>query len=113
MTYREARCKFTEALAALVVFARSKGYEVAFAEGMDRVTAKDQTTDHMKKSLHEIGLAQDIDLYLNGTYLINTLDHEILGEWWEQHGRERGIPLAWGGRFKDGNHYSLAWGGRK
>lgn len=113
MTYREARCKFTVALAGLVTFATSKGYEVAFAEGMDRVTEKDPTTDHMKGSLHELGLAQDIDLYLNGKYCESTVDHEILGNWWETYGKMYGLPLVWGGRFKDGNHYSLAWGGKK
>jgi hypothetical protein len=113
MTYRQARCKFTEALGCLVIKAKTLGYEVAFAEGMDRVTEKDPTTDHMKGSLHELGLAQDIDLYLNGEYLRDTIDHQILGEYWEQLGKEWGVPLTWGGRFNDGNHYSLAWNGRK
>ena len=80
---------------------------------MDRVTEKDPTTDHMKNSLHELGLAQDIDLYKDGVYLSKTEDHAILGGWWEAEGIRRNIPLTWGGRFKDGNHYSLAWGGRK
>lgn len=113
MTYRQARCAFTECLADLVVFARKLGYEIAFAEGMDRVTEKDPTTDHMKNSLHELGLAQDIDLYKDGVYLSKTEDHTPLGSYWEALGIARGLPLAWGGRFKDGNHYSLSWGGRK
>ena len=113
MTYRQARCRFTECLAELVQHARSLGYEIAFAEGMDRITAKDPTTDHMKGSLHELGLGQDVDLYKDNDYLDKTEDHKILGEWWEQRGRELGLPLAWGGRFKDGNHYSLSWGGKK
>lgn len=111
MTLREARCRFTEALAYLVGFARLHGYEVAFAEGMDRVTIKDPTTDHMEGSLHEVGLAQDIDLYYEGRYLKETSDHLSLGDEWERYGREHGIPLRWGGRFKhaDGNHYELIW----
>lgn len=113
MTYREARCRFTEALAELVLHARDLGYELAFAEGMDRVTEKDPVTDHMKGSLHELGLAQDIDLYQDGKYLSQTEDHTALGEWWEAFGHNHGLPLAWGGRFKDGNHYSLAWQGKK
>lgn len=114
MTLREARCKFTEALAQLVLYARAQGFEVAFAEGMDRKTAKDPTTDHMPGSLHEAGLAQDLDLYLNGNYCTLTIDHYILGQWWERYGEEHGIPLVWGGRFAkpDGNHYSIKWGGK-
>jgi hypothetical protein len=36
-----------------------------------------------------------------------------VGEWWEQRGAELGIPLRWGGRFNDGNHFSFEWQGRK
>ena len=85
----------------------------ALAEGMDRITEKDPTTDHMKGSLHEIGLAQDIDLYKDGKWLDKTEDHLPFGEWWEAYGELQGIPLAWGGRFKDGTHYSFSWKGRK
>lgn len=115
MTYREARCRFTEALCELVLHARELGYEMAFAEGMDRITAKDPTTDHMKGSLHELGLAQDIDLYKDGIYLKETADHAALGAWWEALGQNHGLPLVWGGRFKnpDGNHYAWSWLGRK
>ena len=110
---REARCSFTLALAHLVLYSASQGYDVAFDEGKDTITKKDPTTDHMKGSLHEIGLAQDILLYVNGNYMTNTVDYEILGEWWEQHGREWGLPLVWGGRFNDGNHFAYSWGGKK
>ena len=113
MTYREARCRFSEALAELVLHARDLGYEIAFNEVMDRVTVKDPTTDHMKGSLHELGLAADLDLYQGGRYLEKTEDHRVLGEWWEARGTNLGLPLTWGGRFNDGNHYSLAWQGRK
>lgn len=113
LTLRQARCQFTTALAHLVLHAESLGYELAFAEGMDRITAKDPTSDHMKTSLHHIGLAQDIDLYLKGVYLMDSEDHEPLGTWWEDYGIEHGLPLVWGGNFKrpDGNHYSLRYGG--
>ena len=111
MTLREARVAFTFALAQLVLFAKSKSLECAFAEGMDRITEKDPTTDHMKGLLHEIGLAQDIDLYINGVYQTTTEAHLALGEWWEQYGLIHHLPLRWGGRFKnaDGNHYECNW----
>ena len=107
MTLREARCAFTECKARLIFYAISRGYEIASAEGMDRPTAKDPTTDHMKGSLHEIGLAEDFDLYKDGKYLTKTEDHAELGEYWEELGKINKLPLRWGGRFRDGNHYSL------
>jgi hypothetical protein len=63
----------------------------------------------ISKSVHLHGLAIDLLLYKNGKYLENTEDYRELGEWWEKiH------PLArWGGRFKDGNHFSFEWEGRK
>ena len=105
MTLGEARRTFTILLCRLVLWAEARGYGVAFAEGMDRVTVKDPTTDHMRYSLHESGLAQDLDLYKDGVYLTTTEDHRELGEHWEKM-----HPMCkWGGRFKnvDGNHYSF------
>jgi len=113
MTLREARCQFTECLAKLILYARSLGYEVAFDEVTERLTEKDKTSDHMPGSLHHLGLAADLLLYLAGKYLTQTIDYQFLGEWWENLGKQLGLPLAWGGRFKDGNHFSLAWEGKK
>ncbi|MFA5584622.1 MAG: hypothetical protein WDA09_10450, partial [Bacteriovoracaceae bacterium] len=77
---------------------------------MDRRTEKDPSTDHMKNSLHEIGLAQDIDLYdSTGKWLKYTEDHLVSGLVWEK----RHELCCWGGRFGDGNHYSFAHLGRK
>ena len=124
LTLRTARCRFTEALAALITFATTRGYELALAEGMDRKTAKDPTSDHMLHSNHDIGLAQDIDLYLGGVWLTHSEDHSMLGTFWEDYGVEHGLPLVWGGNFppvevngklvdrSDGNHYSLRWQGK-
>ncbi len=112
-TLREARCHFTAALADLIHYARSLGYEVALAEGMDRPTAKDPTTDHRPGSLHEIGLAQDIDLYRDGVWLSKSEDHLPLGTWWELYGKAREWPLRWGGHWQDGNHYSWEWQGKR
>lgn len=113
MTLRQARCAFSVCIAELILYVVSQGYEIALDEGLDRITAQDPTSDHMKNSLHNIGLAQDILLYKDGNYLTQTNDHKILGEFWELLGVKKDLPLAWGGRFNDGNHYSLAWGGKK
>ena len=55
------------------------------------------------KSAHKNKLAIDLNLFKDGKFLQSTEDHRPLGEWWEkQHELCR-----WGGRFQDGNHYSL------
>lgn len=113
MTLRQARCAFTIAIAHLILFAISEGYEIALSEGMDRVTEKDPTTDHMQGSNHAIGLANDMELYLNGVWLNQSEDHAVLGAWWEAYGVDHSLPLVWGGNFSkpDGNHYSMWWKG--
>jgi hypothetical protein len=64
------------------------------------------------KSAHKNKLAIDLNLYRDedhdGTldYLTYTELHKPLGEWWEAQGRP-GFVTCWGGRFKDGNHYSV------
>ena len=96
---------FSGYIALLLLHMEAEGYQPALAEGMDRRTEKDPTTDHMKNSLHELGLAQDIDLYdKDGNWLKKTEDHKIFGEFWE------GLHhyCKWGGRWDDGDHYSFA-----
>lgn len=61
------------------------------------------------RSAHKQRLAVDINLFKNGVYLVTTEDHELIGTWWEQQ-----HPLCrWGGRFNDGNHYSMERNGVK
>jgi hypothetical protein len=112
MTLREARCLFTRHYARLITEAFARGYECATGE-----TTRDPRVAQLNaaagkgisKSLHLLGLAGDLHLYRDGLYLAATADHQALGEWWEaQHSLCR-----WGGRFNDGNHYSIEWDGRE
>lgn len=115
MTYREARCAFSYALAELVMYAKTlPDHEVALDEVTERITSADPTSDHMKDSLHHLGLAGDILLYVKGVYQRDTEVYRQLGEWWIAYGIKHGLPLRWGGNFRkpDGNHFSLQWGGR-
>jgi len=60
-----------------------------------------------KNSCHKFKLAIDLNLFLDGIFMRTTEEHRILGQWWEkQHELCR-----WGGRFGDGNHYSLTHSG--
>jgi len=77
-------------------------------EGYEPMMGKDGLK-HMKNSLHFEGLAWDIDLTKDGEYLKGTEDHQIFGEFWEGLNSD----CRWGGRFSDGNHYSVTYQGRK
>lgn len=97
----DKRKKFTKYLAMLLVRMLEKNYQPMI--GKDGLK-------HMPKSLHYEGLAVDIDLCdKTGKYLPNTEDHEQFGVYWESLDKD----CCWGGRFKDGNHYSLMYKGKK
>lgn len=109
LSLRQARVAFTLACARLILEASRLGFEPAMDEGTERLTAKDPSSDHMKNSLHHVGLALDLLLYRDGLYLTQTEDYRRLGEFWERlH-----VLARWGGRFNDGNHFSFEWEGRK
>lgn len=110
MTLREKQILFGWLFPALVTRAHQLGFEVALgqvwrsAEESKRMEAERKG---IHPSLHEICLAGHLELFRDGEYVKDTETHRPLGEWWEaQH------PLCrWGGRFNDGNHYSIAHGG--
>lgn len=110
--YREALAKlslgekqrvFPRMVANLINFAYDQGFELSFG---DAYRSPLVTYGH-KDSLHRSRLAIDLNLFRNGTYLTKTEHHQVLGVFWESMGG------TWGGRFGDGNHYSIAHGGMK
>lgn len=103
MTLREKQSKFSHMLALLILHAEQLGYEVTGGEWFRDSRA---TWGH-PHSLHQVRLAVDLHLFRNGEYMTSTEDHQPLGEYWES------IGGTWGGRFEDGNHYSLEHGGMK
>ena len=100
MTLKQKRVKFSKMFALLFPYCESMGYEPAFGD----VKCK---TGHMKNSLHYLGLAGDLVLYKEGKYLTSTEDYKFAGEFWETMGG------SWGGRFNDGNHFSIEHNGKK
>jgi hypothetical protein len=104
---KDKRIKYTKLLCQLVEWGNNHpNWELAF--GRDYDEAHEQF-HHMLNSLHYRGLANDLALYISGVYQTKTETYEPLGEYWESLDPE----CAWGGRFNDGNHFSLIYGGKK
>ncbi|MBF0100732.1 MAG: M15 family metallopeptidase [Desulfobacterales bacterium] len=103
MTLGEKQRKFVKMVGQLILFAYNQGYELSFGHALrcqDCVTGK-------SNSLHKSKLAIDLNLFKDEKLLTQTADHTFLGEYWES------IGGTWGGRFGDGNHYSLEHNGMK
>ena len=103
--------KFSRDFALLLQYAYALGYTVTFPP---------EHTDHILLSLHYIGLAKDINLFLDTDedgkeeYLILSKQYKELGVFWESLGN------TWGGRFTrrgkpypDGGHFSIEHNGIK
>ena len=100
MSLRKKQSEFVHMVSLLIAYAYQNGYELTFGDAW----AKD---GHKINSQHYIRLAIDLNLFRDGKWLSKTEDHAELGEFWEM------IGGSWGGRFGDGNHYSLEHEGRK
>ncbi|MCB4843278.1 M15 family metallopeptidase [Providencia rettgeri] len=110
MTLGEKQRKFTRMIADLIIFAYNNGYELTFSEAYrtpEQAALNAKSGSGIKNSLHTQRLAVDFNLFKGGKYLTASSDHKLLGEYWES------IGGAWGGRFNDGNHYSLEHNGVK
>ena len=94
MTLRQQQSKFARMVPLLILYAYEQGYEITFGDAW----AHD---GHIKGSFHYKRLAIDLNLFREGRYLSSTESHSPLGEFWES------IGGSWGGRWNDGNHYSL------
>lgn len=111
MTLGQKQRKFTLMISKLIQFAYENGYDLTFGDAYrdprvhGEVGVKKSYSS--ANSLHKSRLAVDFNLFKDGKFLATTEDHKILGEYWESLGG------AWGGRFNDGNHYSLEHNGRK
>lgn len=92
-------------VANLIIKAEEMGYEVtlgdAYRDPRLHGVMGEKKGYGSANSFHKQRLAIDINLFKAGQYLEGTEAHKPLGEWWESQGG------SWGGRFKDGNHYSL------
>ena len=102
-TLRQKQSRFVLMVVDLIMFARQAGYELTFGDAY----RDDRCAYGQSFSLHKKRLAIDLNLFKDGKWLTKTEDHLPLGEFWES------IGGTWGGRFQDGNHYSLEHQGFK
>ncbi len=114
MKLSEKRILFSRLISRLVLWAADEGYDLAYdqvkrSEAEAKANAAKGTG--ISNSLHLVGLAGDLNLYINGVYQPTTEAHKAIGaKWKSMH------PLCrWGGDFSkpDGNHYSLEHNGVK
>lgn len=107
MTLREKQSRFAKLIPRLIDKAYELGFEVTLGDAYrdPRVfgpTGQKRGYGHAS-SAHKVRLAIDLNLFKYGEFLGDSSAHIPLGEWWEQQD-----PYArWGGRFRDGNHYSF------
>jgi hypothetical protein len=97
MTLRQKQSNFSLALAKLIIYAYSLGYEITFGD----VFAK---TGHKVGSVHYLRLAGDLNLFKDGKWLDTGVEmekgHNLLHDYWDTLGGAKRIA-------KDLNHYSF------
>jgi len=110
MTLRQARQQFSRMVGKLLRWLDEDGQ--AYAIDMAR-RCQDCKVGH-PQSLHKLGLAIDLLFYDDpdgdgdaDNYRTDTAAYLRAGQFWES------IGGTWGGRFRDGNHFSLSWRGMR
>lgn len=98
-------------VADLIVWAYEQGYELTFGDAYRDPRLHGAVGVKLgygaASSCHKMRLAVDFNLFREGKFLEGTEDHRPLGEHWESMGG------TWGGRFNDGNHYSIEHEGKR
>ena len=111
LTLGQKQRRFSRMVADLIIFAYENGYEVTLGDAYRDPRLHGHVGEKKgygsANSLHKDRLAIDLNLFKNGKFLTASEDHKPLGQYWESLGG------SWGGRFNDGNHYSVEHGGRK
>lgn len=110
-TLSQKQRRFARMVARLIDEAHELGFEVTLGDAYRDPRVFGPLGQRMgygeSNSCHKVRLAIDLNLFKDDVFLTETEDHKPLGEWWEAQGG------SWGGRFHDGNHYSLEHLGMK
>jgi hypothetical protein len=106
MTLSERQQIFTKNVSKLITHIFFSGYACTFGEAYRTPEMAEIYASRgvgIKNSLHCKRLAIDLNLFFDGKYLPSSDSHALFGEYWESlHPANH-----WGGRFGDGNHYSM------
>lgn len=114
-TLRDKQSAFVMLVAGLIFKAWNDGYQLTFGEAYrspEEAARLAAAGIGIVGSLHCHRLAIDLNLFKDGVYLSSTEDWRPLGEWWESCSTAD-VTCCWGGRFEDGNHFSIAHEGKK
>ena len=110
-TLGQKQRRFARMIGMLIGWAYANGYELTFGDAYrdPRVhgAVGEKKSYSASMSLHKERLAVDFNLFKDGAYLSRSEDYKPLGDYWES------IGGTWGGRFNDGNHFSIEHQGRK
>jgi hypothetical protein len=103
---------FASLLGLLYHYASVRGWQLTLAEGYigDSSDKPGEDTPHKRTGLHFLRLAQDLNLFIDGTY-IKSGGHTAwkeLGTFWESLHELARNGRSWG----DANHFSLAHNGK-
>lgn len=107
--------QFPGLLCQLIAFAIAGGYEITFGEvwrPASVAAANQRAGTGILHSLHCIRLAVDLNVFKDGKLLTRSAQYLALGEFWESLSTEH-LKCCWGGRFSDGNHFSIEHNGVK
>ena len=95
--------EFTIAIARLILFAKSRGYDLTFGNAYMKKGSNDGRSDY---STHRKRLAVDFNLFVNGKYITSS-NHKawkILHDFWKTQGGSKIIK-------RDANHFSMMHNG--
>jgi hypothetical protein len=110
-TLSQKQQRFSRMVQVLMGKAFELGYEITLGDAYRDPRLHGQIGEKMgyghAKSCHKLRLAIDLNLWKSGVYLQTTEAYTELGLYWESKGG------TWGGRFQDGNHFSVEHQGMK
>ncbi len=101
---------FARLIAKFILEAYDKGYEITLGEAWrpaETAALYAKEGKGISNSLHTSRLAVDLNAFRGGVLLTRTEQYGELGLIWEGYSTGE-YQCAWGGHFKDGNHFSIA-----
>jgi hypothetical protein len=107
-TLRQQQSRFCKLIGILIAYVfEHEDWELTLADGY-----RGDQSGHEPGSLHYIRLAQDLNLFVDGSWKYDDCpEWRVIGSYWESLDPD----ARWGGRFaqRDLNHFSLTWAGRQ